>query len=397
MGRLPRLALVSEVPPLSLSAGPAVLYRLLQQYPAELLLLCEDAGLPRYPDSELTGVSRRRLPFNWTRLMRSRFGHWHGPLALALGPALLTGRIASALRDFRAEAVLSVAHGHIWWPAYRAACQLNLPFHLIIHDHWRDCLALPSWLDQRATHRFTAAYRGAATRFVVSPAMARRYESAYGAKARLLYPSQHRDAEVHLRAPAHRTPPFVFAYAGGMDGQWARRAVIDLAHAIAPSGARVRVYQSIPLDRLRSDGLRTDNIDIQPFLPALELHRHLRDHADAMFLPMSFDPADRTNVEVCFPSKLTDYTVPALPMLVYAPPYSSAVEWLKANPSAALLVDRPEPALLHSAATQLISHPELRSTLGAAAATAGQRDFAADQVFSVLAGALDPALQTISG
>jgi glycosyltransferase involved in cell wall biosynthesis len=385
---LPRLAFVTEVPPLNLSSGPAQLYRLLIQYPADRLLLFEDAGLPRYPGYELPGVIRRRMMFNWTRLMRSRFGPWNGALMFMLDPLLLARRLSRIFRASGCEAVLGIAHGHVWWAAFVASRRLGLPFHLIMHDHWRYSMALPGWLDRRAERRFATAYRGAASRLVISPGMARRYESAYGAGARLLYPLRPRESEVHLRAPDRADRSFCFAYAGGMDGEWARRAVVDLAHAVDPLGARVLVCQNVSLDALRASGLTADNVDLQPFLPALDLHRHLRLRADALFLPMSFGAADRDNMEVCFPSKLADYTVPALPLLVYAPPYSSAVEWAAANPGTAVVVDRRDPGLLRSAAGELLGNPELRARLGAAAAAAGLRDFSATGCFERFSSAL---------
>jgi glycosyltransferase involved in cell wall biosynthesis len=379
---LPRLAFVSEVPPLNLSAGPAQLYRLLVHYPGDRLLLCEDGGLARYPGFELPGVYRRRMVFNWTRLMRSRFGAWNGMLTFMLDPLLLAGRLARALRAFGCEAVLGIAHGHVWWPAFLAARRLEVPFVLIVHDHWRYSMSLPGWLEGRAQARFAAAYKGAAARIVVSPAMGRRYLSAYGVGAEVLYPLCLPRSEVPS-APTRRVGgPFVLAYAGGMDGGWARRAIADLAHAAEPLGARVLVCQNVSLEALRSSGLRTNNVDIQPFLPALELHRVLRERADALFLPMSFDPADRDNVEICFPSKLTDYTVPALPLLAYAPPSSSIVEWVTTNPGTALVVERRDTGLLQSAVKDLQENAGLRARLGAGAAEAGARDFDAARGFA---------------
>lgn len=374
-GGLPRIAFVSEVPPLNLSAGPAQLYRLLAPYPAERVLLCDDAGLPEYPGFNLPGVVRLRMRFNWTRLMRSRFGVWNGGLTYFWDPLVLAGRLVSALRHHRSEVVLSIAHGHVWWPAYLSARHLGLPYVLIVHDHWRYSMSLPAWLDRPAHARFAAAYRGAALRLVISPEMARRYQAATGVDARVLYPLRIAGSESHARAPAAIHDPFVIAYAGGLDGRWARQAVVDLAHSIEPIGGRVLVFQNITLDVLRSSGLKSVNVDIQPFLPALELHRHLRERADALFLPMSFEAADRENVGICFPSKLTDYTVPALPIVAYGPPDSSVSEWVARNPGAALTVGRRDLGQLRDAVRRLRDDASLREGLGAAASAAGARDF----------------------
>jgi hypothetical protein len=389
MPGLPRLALISEVPPLSLSAGPAVLYRLLSSYPVDRLLLCLETGNQRYADHELEGPQRVEIPFGWRRLQYSRFGRWHGTLALLFQP-LLARRFARHLRKFRAEAVLCVAHGTVWWPAWLAARRLNLPFHLIVHDHWRACYDAHAWTDGFAERRFAKVYRTATSRLLVSGAMAANYRQRYGGETfTLLYPSQLPGTEAHARPP-ERAPgrPFIFAYAGGMDGQWSRDAIVALAHAVSPLGAVVRVYQNVSLADIQAAGLRTTNVEIVPFLPARELHRQLRASVDVMYLPMSFSAADRSNVEVCFPSKLADYTVPGLPILVRAPAYSSVAAWLATHPQAAHAVFTEDASALADAAGALMADANLRAQLGAAALAAGRECFAADRVFATFAGIL---------
>lgn len=386
----PRLACISEVPPLSLSAGPAVLYRLLRPYPADRLLLLLDKTGQRYPGHELEVPHYVEIPFAWHRLKSSRFVRWHGTLALLFQSLLLVPRLVRQLREFRAESVLCVAHGTIWWPAWLAARRLGLPFHLIVHDHWRDCYEAHAWTDGLAERRFAEVYRGADSRLLVSRAMGDRYHAHFGGDpAVILYPSQLPDAEVQTSPPdrpAHQ--PFVFAYAGGMDGQWARDAIVALAHAVAPLGAMVRVYQNTTLDAIRAAGLTTDNVQIQPFLPALELHRQLRANVDAMYLPMSFTTADRDNVQVCFPSKLTDYTMPGLPILVRAPAGSSVAAWLADRAETARFVDRAALEPLTEAARDLMHDAALRRRLGFAALAAGRECFAWERVFTTLTDTL---------
>jgi hypothetical protein len=53
---------------------------------------------------------------------------------------------------------------------------------------------------------------------------------------------------------------------------------------------------------------------------------------------MSFNAVDRANMEISFPSKLTDYTAVGLPLLIYGPHYCSAVQWARENPGVAEVV-----------------------------------------------------------
>ena len=66
--------------------------------------------------------------------------------------------------------------------------------------------------------------------------------------------------------------------------------------------------------------VRLRNVESRGFVPNTRLISVLRDEVDVLVLPMSFDPLERINMELSFPSKLTDYTATCLPILVWAPP-----------------------------------------------------------------------------
>ena len=52
------------------------------------------------------------------------------------------------------------------------------------------------------------------------------------------------------------------------------------------------------------------------FLPPEAMAENLGETADALFLPKSFEPLEHVNVATPFPSKLTDNTASALPILI---------------------------------------------------------------------------------
>jgi glycosyltransferase involved in cell wall biosynthesis len=160
--------------------------------------------------------------------------------------------------------------------------------------------------------------------------------------------------------------------------------LVALAHAIEPLGGTLRVYQSIDVSIFRRDGLRTSNIETIPFMPADRLHRDLVDNADAMYLPMSYAAEDRDNVELCFPSKLTDYTVTGLPILVHCPSYGTAAEWVRENPAAADLVTSTDPGELTKAAARLMSDDTHWQALGRAALAARNGMFSHEQNYRQL-------------
>lgn len=387
----PRLAYVGDVPPRSISAGPSVLFRLFERYPADRLLICEDAS--NRPDAvhQLAAVKHVRYSLVQLRWLHTRLSEWYGSW-IYLRSSVVATKLIAPLRAFGAEAVVGIGHGFGWWPAWIAARRLKLPFHFIVHDHWRDFLTIRPELHRHAVRRFATAYHGAASRLVISPAMAQRYQRDYHAAGTVLYPSQ-RSGAVQLTEPPERKPGdhrFVFAYAGGLGSKWAKLSVIRLAHAIDPLGGDVRVHQNLRREELSSLGLRSDNVRIIPFQSAESLQQDLIANSDALYLPMSFAHEDRTNVELCFPSKLVEYTAVGRPLLIHAPSYSTAVNWAVAS-RVGEIVDIDNQAALQKAAQRLMQDPRACHDGACAALRAGNRDFAHAAVFATFMRAVAPA------
>lgn len=384
----PRLAYIGDVPPRAISAGPAVLFRLFETYPADRLLVCEDASNTPDPTHQLPQVEHVRYALGRQHWLRTRLGQWYGSW-MYLRSRAVVAELLQPLRAFGCGAIVGIGHGYAWWPAWLAAQALKVPFHLIVHDHWRSFLTIRPELNRHAQRRFRTVYRGAQARLLISPAMVQRYQLEYGAPGTLLYPSRRYGSEELLRPSDRATAerPFVFAYAGGVSG-WTKLALIDLAHAVAPLGAEVRIHQHLRIEDLGALGLKTRNVQIVPFQPAESLERDLAANSDALFLPMSFAPEDRDNVALCFPSKLVDYTAAALPLLLRAPEHATAVKWAEANPGVGEIVTTSDLLSLQHAAQRLLDDPLRRQQMAAEAFRAGSRDFSHRAVFSTFLQAI---------
>jgi len=384
----PRLAYVGEVPIRAISAGPAVLFRLLENYPAERLLVCEDESNRPDPARELPKVEYRRYSLVRLRWLRTRLGQWYGSW-IYFRSGSVVAKLVEPLRAFGCAAVVGIGHGYGWWPAWLVARTLKVPFHLIVHDHWKNFLTIRPELHQHAERRFQTAYRGAASRLLISPGMVQRYQANYGMAGTLLYPSRRYGSIDPLEISNQRSSrdAFVIAYAGGLSS-WSKLALIDLAHAVAPLGTQVRIHQTIRLEELESLGLKTANVCIVPFQSAESLQRDLVANSDVLFLPMSFAPEDRDNVELCFPSKLVDYTATGLPLLIRAPVYGTAVKWALENPGVGEIVNTPDACALQNAAARLMQDPVRRQQMGRIALHAGSRDFSHQVIFSSFLNAI---------
>jgi hypothetical protein len=109
--------------------------------------------------------------------------------------------------------------------------------------------------------------------------------------------------------------------------------------------------------------------------------RRLRDEVDALFVPMSFDESERSNMEMAFPSKLADCTAVGLPLLIYGPGYCSAVRWAKENAGVAEVVEAQDG--LGGVVQRLASDAERRLTFGKRALEVGEKYFAHEAVQAV--------------
>jgi hypothetical protein len=116
--------------------------------------------------------------------------------------------------------------------------------------------------------------------------------------------------------------------------------------------------------------------------------KRCRSEADVLFVPMSFAKADKANVEISFPSKLTDYTAMGLPLLIHAPAYSSVVRWALENPGVAEVVDTEDTGRLAEALKSLARNPEHRTRLAAEALAVGNRLFSHAAAVARFHGAL---------
>ena len=349
--------------------GSALLHRLLSDYPAEQLMVIETAT-PSEPKRRLPNVNYISYPIGKPRWLNTRFH----PYAVAWFSQAGTRRgstITQCVNGFASEGVLTVAHGFGWLAAARIARARNVPLHLVVHDDWPRVAniapAFRNWLDEQ----FGGVYRQARSRFCVSPAMSRDYLKRYGEPAEVLYPSRARDCPEFTEPPARlgrNNGPFTIAFAGTINSDGYVRALRALQAALETVEGRLVVFGP----------QRIENTDFRGLADADQLIMRLREEADALFVPMSFDPSDRANMELAFPSKLADYTTTGLPLLIYGPPYCSAVAWARENEGVAEVVE--SEADLKNAIDRLAKNPAHRQNLGQRALDTGRKYFSHAQV-----------------
>jgi len=375
--RLPRLLYVGDVPVASTVAGMAVLYRLLETYPPEKLRIVASALWPTVPEQRIPRVAYDTLHIGPPRPLYTRFGSLYASCLYLMAP-VHSHRLRRIVADFQPEAILTVAHGYTWRTAASLASRLRLPLHLVVHDDFGTMQGLPNSLRSWADRQFGEVYRSASTRLCVSPYMSERYRDHYGSQGTVLYPLRAPDTPNFVTPPAgaaHGSPSVRIAYAGSLQHTGYVRSLAMLASVLASVDGRLIVYSPQQLALSSDSEPDMSNVTIRPTIPARDLISRLRLEADVLFVPMSFEPDNRRDAELAFPSKLSDYTATGLPLLIFGPPYCSAVRWARENPGVAEVVDRPDPRALAAAIRRLASDPPYRYELGARALEVGGRLF----------------------
>ena len=371
---LPKLLYIGDVPVEATYHGSALLYRLLEKYvPAGLTIV--ETGMPSAVD--------RRLPsaeYIWSGLAKARWMNtrFH-PYAVAFYSAAamrVDSQVLASLKNVEFDSVLTVVHGFGWLTAARLAESRDVPLHLMIHDDWPRVAQVPKafrhWLDRR----FGEVYRQADSRMCVSPAMRDAYRRSYGKDAEVIYPLRDRRSEnpIHGCSSLSREG-FTLAFAGSVNTPAYAEALRTLSQALQSVDGRLLVFG--PLNRSDAAKLKLDssNITLCGLVDSFHLIERLREEADALFVPMSFEEADRLNMERAFPSKLADYTAVGAPLLIYGPPYCSAVRWAEASSGVAEVVTTKGLVALTKALDRLASSPSYCDALGQRALLAGGECF----------------------
>ena len=387
----PRLLYVGDVPVESTYHGSALLHRLLATYPAGKLTILETGTTASQPSRRLANAKYLSRPIAEQRWLNTRFHPqavvWYSHRGTRIAP-----KIAASLNGTGFDSVLTVAHGFGWLAAARMAETRGVPLHLMVHDDWPRAANVPNgfrnWLDRT----FANVYMQAQSRLCVSPSMQSNYEQRYGVSAEVLYPCRAADLPQFSEPPqrvGQTDHQFTIAFAGTINSPGYTQALIALHEALMRVNGRLLIFGPLTAADARQTGLDLPNVTVGGLLSWPELMRRLREEADALFVPMSFDAADRCNMELAFPSKLADCTAVGVPLLIYGPSYCSAVRWANDNPGVAEVVQTSEG--LGEAVRRLSNDPLRRIELGGQALKIGARYFAHDAVRDVFIRALTSA------
>jgi len=369
-----------------------LLYRLLETYPSDRLVVIhavEDDPMPERPDRRIKDVRYFDLHPSFTRgwyftRMRVPGLFW---VMLKVHAWWQARRAAKLVESFRPEVILTIHEQFGWLTAASLARRLDLPLHFVLHDEWFRNIPMAEALKPRFERAFGSVYRAAASRLCVSPYMEQEYGRRYGAPGTVLYPSRSRTSPGYPSPPAglgRTAEPLKVAYGGNVFHQGYWEALRQMASALESIGGQLLIFGPDRVEVMRN-GLDRPNVIAHGFV--FDMIDRIRAEAHALFLPMTFEAREKSNMQISFPSKLVEYTASGLPLLIYGPDYCSAVRWARENPESAEVVSKEGREGLVRALTNL-SEPDRREKLAQRALEVGNRYFSFDSAMAIFGPAL---------
>ena len=375
----PRLCYLGSLQVEATSASMILLYRLLETYPPDRLRIIhakEDDYLSERPDRRIKTVRYFQLSPVFRRGWY--FTRMHVPrvfwIMLEAQAWWQARRAARLMAPFRPDAIVTIHDMFGWLTAAKLAKRLGVPLHLILHDDWFRNVPMARSLTGRFEASFGRIYCSAASRLCISPYMEQEYARRFGAPGTVLFPTRARTAPSYQPPPAHlgRTGgPLKVAYGGNVfhKGYW--EALGHLASALESDGGQLLIFGPSRAQVI-SNGLDRPNVVAYGFVDNMLERMH--EEAQVLFLPMTFEPREKLNMQINFPSKLTEYTAAGLPILIYGPDYCSAVRWARENPDSTEVVTQQGVEGLQAALNSLLD-PAYREKLARRALELGNRYF----------------------
>lgn len=370
---LPRLVFISDVPVgQNMRSGSEALARLLGHYPADKVTIIQTQGILPALSNRVTHTRYIRWALPWDRLLHTRLTV-PANILKTLHHMAFYKRFAEMVRDLSPDLIVTLIDGNGWILAQRAAAQLNVPLHLIIHDgpeYFHLEYPLTGGL---ARKEFISACGLAASRWSICAALDNHIERMTNLPGNVLMPLRKAsDKSPNIRV-IDNTPDHA-VYFGGLSSISISQMLNDLALELARVGGKLHVFGGVSPNVLDSSPWRRRAFDYcGPFMDRDNFLDQCRVSYKFMFLPFSFDDDSR---KFSFPSKLIDYMLCGLPILVQAPASSPLGTWCAQRLGATQFVGEKGAPALRPAVEALIGSASLRRSLAEGAVQAGEADFA---------------------
>lgn len=275
----------------------------------------------------------------WRRFEGSRFSKLHRTLrSFGFVPLFPVQKVDKVLREFCPEVVLTVMQHATWYDsAMFFAKAKGLPLITIVHDTNENFDKVFAWAkdaQRKADRRF---YQFAKIRCCVSSEMEEFCFLKFGVHGEIIYPNRDeslRPRPIEMNLELRSAPHLTVGFVGNVNYGYGK-AMVDLLPVFESNGVRLRIWSQLPGDEcwaLRGSPI----VRFEGFLPSPDVWEPVKESCDAVILPYSYEEKMKSLYSYHFPSKLTEYLVLGMPVIVTGPDYATGTRWAQSHPEAAV-------------------------------------------------------------
>jgi len=347
------------------SGGARIFRSLLRDAPFDWLSVVTGALTP--PPTTLGLELHVPLRPYFGRIERTRFGGWLGS-AERLFSGSFRARLAQTCRQHGCTAIHGLTQGRDFWYAYQVARELEIPFHLSVHDDLVYALKGSAHLRLEET-RLQEVWRESASRFVISEAMGEEYCRRYGRRRFEVVT----DGLERIEPPKARPDTTLRIYFMGLLHISYTDNFRELFRAISTIRQQrkdLSVSITCRCGSLPKQLERLFPVTLLPMGSEQDVERDM-ETADLLYLPLPFDSAHETFVRYSLSTKMITYLGSGLPILYHGPRHAAAGRMLDEH-GAALSVNSLEHFDLIKG---LVAGSEDRLRVTSSAAELGRQQF----------------------
>jgi glycosyltransferase involved in cell wall biosynthesis len=333
----------SEIPQ-SINAGSMQLFRVLQGYPGDRLLVL---GPPREPDAQLLSCRYEVLKLLTYRLACTRFREWTSGLnALNTFIEPQIGRSMKLAREFEPDLIVTVMDKLSYYKhAWALARRLQVPLVTITMDDPQTFERSTPMLESAFVSFLRCMYQDASLSLAISKEMSDYLQEKFGRKSEVFYFGPPED--IQRRSPEDsrclKAPPnLTLGYAGSL-GLGYRDGLLAICDALASTRTTLNIYT-------RDQHCLVDHPQIvnRGFFTSDRLWPIVQSECDAVLLPYAFEGQMTRVYRTHFPTKLSEYCWLGMPIIVTGPEDATGVRWaLRHSDAARAATSRNTEALAH--------------------------------------------------
>ena len=368
---LPRVLFCTSEIPQSVNAGSMQLFRALQGYPGDRLMVL---GVPPERDAELLPCRYEPLKLITYRIACTRFRQWTSGLnALNTFVEPQLGRSLRLAREFAPDLVVTVMDKLSYYKhAWALARRLHVPLLTITMDDPQTFERAHPWLERVFVRFLRRLYRDASLSLGVSQEMCVYLSKRFGKGSQVFYfgppegisPRPPRES-LSLKSP----PQLTLGYAGSLGlGYW--DGINSLLDSLTATKTKLNIYT-----RDQHCLPRHPQLINRGFHPLDELWPKVQAECDVVLLPYAFEGPMLRVYRTHFPTKLSEYCWIGMPMLLVGPKFATGVRWGQQHPDAALTATSPVPEVLAPILGRLQTDNALRVSMADAGASTARAEF----------------------